>query len=170
VIWALAIIAGLVGLIFLVAIVGFLLPKGHVATSRLQLKQPPEAVWKLISNPDALTSWRKDLKKVERLNDTVLTTWRETGSLGVMTLEVVESILNRRIATRIADTNLPFGGTWTWILDAREGGCTVSITESGEVYNPFFRFMSRFVLGHHGAMRAILRDLAAHFGESSTPT
>ncbi len=35
-------------------------------------------------------------------------------------------------------------------------GSTLTITEDGEVYNPIFRFMSRFVFGHEATMAAYL--------------
>ena len=48
---------------------------------------------------------------------------------------------------RIADPSLPFGGTWTYRISAAAGGGSeVTITEDGEIYNPIFRFMARFVL------------------------
>ena len=50
--------------------------------------------------------------------------------------------------TRIADESLPFGGSWTYRVVGNEKGCTLTIREDGEVYNPLFRFMSRFVFGH----------------------
>ena len=38
----------------------------------------------------------------------------------------------------------------------RPAGRDLTITEDGEVYNVFFRFMSRFVFGHHATMDAYL--------------
>ena len=68
----------------------------------------------------------------------------------------------RRLVTRIADEDLPFGGTWTYRLEPDGGGTRVTITEDGEVYNPVFRFVSRFVMGHDATLRTYLDDLEAH--------
>ena len=74
---------------------------------------------------------------------------------------------SRRV-TRIAEKNLPFGGTWTFdIADAPEG-CVVRITEDGEVYNVIFRFMARFFFGYTSNMEGYLRDLGQRFGELTT--
>jgi len=35
----------------------------------------------------------------------------------------------------------------------------VAITEDGEVYNPFFRFMSRFVFGHAATLDEFVKNL-----------
>jgi hypothetical protein len=59
-----------------------------------------------------------------------------------------------------------FGGTWTFEVEPAADGCNVTITERGEVYNPFFRFMGRFVLGYSGTLNAYLQALARHFGET----
>lgn len=71
-----------------------------------------------------------------------------------------------RLVTRIADRNLPFGGAWTHEITPEPGGCLVKITEAGEIYNPIFRFMARFVFGYNGSIEAYLRALHKKFGET----
>ncbi len=46
-------------------------------------------------------------------------------------------------------------------LAAAAGGTRVRVTEDGEVYNPLFRFVSRFIMGHTATMDRYLDDLAA---------
>jgi hypothetical protein len=41
----------------------------------------------------------------------------------------------------------------------------VQITEDGEVYNPVFRFVSRFILGHTRTMDFYLRALGNATGQ-----
>ena len=41
----------------------------------------------------------------------------------------------------------------------------VTITEDGWVGNPIFRFVSRYVMGHHATMDGMLKDVAKKFGE-----
>lgn len=45
-------------------------------------------------------------------------------------------------------------------------GCTVTVTEDGEVYSPLFRFVSRFVIGHTATLDRKLKALARRFGEN----
>jgi hypothetical protein len=42
-------------------------------------------------------------------------------------------------------------------------GTELTITENGEVYNPLFRFVSRFIMGHAATIEKYQRDVAAHF-------
>jgi hypothetical protein len=82
---------------------------------------------------------------------------------------VVESNAPRRMATKIADRSLPFGGIWIFDITAAADGCQLNITERGEIYNPVFRFMSKFVLGYHRTIDIYLRDVGRKFGEGATP-
>jgi hypothetical protein len=45
----------------------------------------------------------------------------------------------------------------------------VQITERGEVYNPVFRFVSRFIMGHSATASAFLKALGAKFGAQVSP-
>jgi hypothetical protein len=67
---------------------------------------------------------------------------------------------------RIADSNLPFGGSWTYELaPAGDGETTLRITEDGEVYNPIVRFVSRFVMGHDATIKQYLSAVGTRFTE-----
>jgi len=56
-----------------------------------------------------------------------------------------------------------FGGTSTFEIGPAERGSTLTITERGEAYNPIFRFVSRFVMGHHRTIDAYLSRLRGRF-------
>ena len=45
----------------------------------------------------------------------------------------------------------------------------MTISERGEVYNPLYRFVSRFFIGHTRTIDAYLAELARSFGEEPTP-
>ena len=85
--------------------------------------------------------------------------WVEHGSNGDIAFESVERDPPRRLVTRIADRSLPFGGTWTYELTPAGSGTRLRITEHGEVFNPVFRFMSRFVFGHTATIDRFLKDV-----------
>jgi uncharacterized protein YndB with AHSA1/START domain len=168
--WALYIVGGLVGLVALVWLIGALLPRDHVASRMARFKQPPEAIWKAITETEAISQWRTGITGVQRLpEENGLPGWVETSSFGEMPLRVIESDPPRRLRMRIASDDLPFGGTWTYEIAAAEGGATLRITEDGFVKNAFFRFMSRFIFGHTATIEQYLKDLGKKFGEEVTP-
>jgi uncharacterized protein YndB with AHSA1/START domain len=149
------------GVVLLIAlttlIVGWLLPEKHQATRQATLLASPEAVWTLITDVEAFPSWRSDVKKVERLPDRGgRAVWVEEGSGGRVTFAVDESVAPRRLVVRIADRNLPFGGSWTYDIAPAAGGASLTITEDGAIYNPLFRVMARFVFGYEATMTAYL--------------
>jgi hypothetical protein len=66
----------------------------------------------------------------------------------------------------IADPSLPFGGRWVYELEPTpSGGTRVTVTEEGEVYNPIFRVVSRF-MDQSATIKEYLTDLAGRFGEA----
>ena len=161
--WTLLVLAGVV---LVVACIGWLLPKEHVATRSGRYRQPPEAIWKAITDIEAMPSWREGLKSVQRLPDrNGLPVYVEVSGSGTLPYETAEMDAPRKLVTRIADPKLPFGGTWTFEITPTNDGATLRITERGYVTNPIFRFMSRFVFGQTSTMESYLRSLAKKFGE-----
>ena len=132
---ALIVIASIAALIAIIAICGMLLPEKHTASRRARYKQPPEQLW------------------------TAVSAYKGDESLPT---KIEESDPPRRLVTRVIDPQHNFGGTWTWEIQPAPGGSSLRITENGEVYNPIFRFVSRFVIGHTKTIETALKS----FGEN----
>jgi uncharacterized protein YndB with AHSA1/START domain len=166
----LVVVGVLVAAVVAVVVIGLLLPKGHTATRSVTLRQPPDAVWAVLTDIDGYPTWRTGLRKVEHLSDEDgRARWREHDGNGKITYERVEAVPPSRLVIRIADPKLPFGGAWTYVVTPTgDGGSTLTVTEDGEVYNPVFRFVSRFVMGHTATMDKFLKSLGAKFGETVT--
>ncbi len=156
---ALLTLGGLAALLLAVVAFGYALPVAHVATRDAVLQAPPERVFAFLTGVEAFPGWRSDVREVEVTGRTPHLQWRERGSDGTIAFEVQESEPPRRLVTRIADKTLPFGGAWTFTLQPANGGTKLTITENGEVYNPLFRVMSRFVFGHTATIDRYLGDL-----------
>jgi len=168
--WVLWVVGAIAFLIGLMALVGSRLPKGHVATVRAHHKQPPAALWAVITNLTDAANWRSDLKSVELMAaDDGETMWVEHGRNGNIKMRVERAEPPQRWVIRIADPKLPFGGSWTYVLEPTESGTLLHITEDGEVYNPIFRFLSRLVFGPYGTLERYQRDLGRKFGDTVEP-
>jgi uncharacterized protein YndB with AHSA1/START domain len=155
--WILIVGLILVAILVVVLVIGWRLPVKHSASRQAAIASPPETVWKLITDVDAFPAWRGDVKSIERLPDRDgRKVWAEDGSNGRITLAVERSEPPRLLVLRIADPGLPFGGTWTYQIASAPGGSTLTITEDGEIYNPVFRFMARFVFGYEGTLKGYL--------------
>jgi uncharacterized protein YndB with AHSA1/START domain len=162
------IIGGLVAVIVVIVAIGYLLPQGHVATRERTYRATPDAVFAAITTPASYPEWRSGVKKVEMLPSVGgKTSFKESGSDGDITFVIDEAVPPRRVVSRIADKSLPFGGSWTYELAPAAEGTRLSITENGEVYNPLFRFMSRFVFGHTATIDKYMDDLERRVATAS---
>lgn len=168
--YVLIVLAALVALVLLIVATGAMLPVKHRASRQMSLHQPAEKIFAAINDPASYPSWRSSLNKVEILPERKgHRVFRETGGGAEILLEVDSVVPDKLLVARIADPSLPFGGKWTYAVISSGDSMTLRITEDGEVYNPLFRFVSRFVFGHHATIDRYLRDLSRKFGEDSAP-
>lgn len=170
--WVLISVGAIIVVVGLVAAWGALLPRAHVASSAITLKQPPDSVWTVIRDLGSVPSWWRDVKQSVRLPDEGgKERWEQQTGMGPMRLEIVESQPPARLVTRIVTEPgaADYGGTWTYDIAAADGGSTVTITEDGWVANPIFRFLSYKVFGVHGTMDGCLKALGTRFGETVEP-
>jgi uncharacterized protein YndB with AHSA1/START domain len=161
--WLLIAAVSLAGLLALIIALGSLLPKKHTVARTVSLYRRADTVWEVISGPP---NWRPDVTNFQELPPHEgHRMWRETDKHGqTITFEAIESVPPRRLVTQIADKNLPFGGTWVYEIVPAGDSCTLTITENGEVYNPLFRFASRFVIGQTATLDRYLKALNAKLG------
>jgi hypothetical protein len=131
--WILYAALAIAALVFVVAIVGAMLPVKHTATRTARVPLAPDALYTLLTEMkfgDVPVHWER----------------REPPSL---------------LVSRVDASEKAFGGTWTYRIAAAPGGSELTITEDGEVYNVIFRFMSRFVFGHSTTLDAYIENLQA---------
>jgi len=166
----LLLLAVVVGLGLVIVVVGFLLPVKHEATVSAVIPAAPEQVWAALTDVATYPKWRGDVTSVEMLpTDSGQVAWREQGKNGAISYATELAEPPRRLVTRITDKSLPFGGSWEYVITGDGAGSRVRITEHGEVYNPVFRFVSRFIMGHTSTVSAYLKALGARFGAAVTP-
>ncbi len=149
---------------------GTMLPKAHTAVVRVHIGKAPQAVYDAITDVAQAPAWRSGLKKVEVLSQpNEPLQWRETAGYGTMIYAMDLASPPSRVATRIVDTEQGFAGGWTFEITPEGNGSSLLITENGEVHNPMFRFMSKFVFGQYRALETYAQDLGRHFNESVHP-
>ena len=166
--WALIILAVAAAAAVTAVLIGMTLPADHVASVRVRLDRPPATVYAAIADVAASTAWRHDLDRVDVLSAAgEPLRWRETGRFGSITFERESHEPPNRLVHRIVDTGEGFGGTWTFDVSPDQSATLLTITENGSVYNPVFRFMSRFVFGHYGTLEQYAHALSAHLGQDA---
>ena len=167
---ALGLLAALVALLLIVVLIGWSLPLAHRATRSATVAAAPPQVFDLVADVGAYPQWRQGVTRVEVLGTDAAglpSRFREHVSDGAIEYAVAERVAPRRLVHRIADPSLPFGGRWTFEVAPAGAGSTLTITEDGEVYNPIFRFVSRFVMGHSGGIDRFLVDVERRIGRTA---
>ena len=156
-----------IGLVALIIILGSLIPKKHQVNRSVVFHQSRNVIWNIITDFEKFPTWRSGVKKVEKAPDQYNhSVWVEISKFGRLPLEVTEKDSLNRMVLTIADEGLPFGGQWTYELTSLDSTHTrLTITENGEIYNPFFRFMARFFYGYHRTLETYLKDLGKKLGE-----
>ncbi len=166
--WILIVGGVLVGIVLAMYLAGGLLPKGHVASRDITVRATPESVWAVITDVAAFPTWRPDVRSVEILpSANGQAAWRERGRHGDIAFRVVEAHPPVRLVGEIADPDLPYGGRWIYVITPGPNGTRLEITEEGEVYNPLFRFLSRFVFGHTSSIETYLQALDKHVADNA---
>lgn len=165
---------GLVSLAVLagaVVLVGLVLPRDHVASSSVVIRQPRDTVWLAVRDLAMVAEWWGDVEQVEPIADPQgREKWRHHLKSGFpMPLVVTEDEPAARLVTEIDAPDAPFGGTWTYEIRPADGGSRVTLTERGWIANPVFRFMAHTFFGLHGTMDSYLTALGRRFDEDVTP-
>lgn len=166
ILWSITLFMLLLGAI---VIAGGLVAREHHVARTVALAAPPEAVFAAIADLEAMPAWRPEVVRVERVpgETGALPTYRELGVRGVVTWAVLETRPPARLAVRILGAGPGFEGTWTFDLAPAPGGTRLTITERGEIDNPVFRFLSRFVVGYGQGMDTYLEALARHLDRAA---
>ena len=132
--WLLRIVAAIVVVVGAIAVTGYFLPVEHQASRAADFNKPPETVYALISDLNNYSLW-----------------WPENET----NVEVVEADPPAKFVTRIVGETA-FAGTWTMELVPTSTGSRLTITERGEIYNPVFRTLARFVFGYASSLESCL--------------
>lgn len=157
----------LVAAVLIVLIVGLLTPAEHHVSRTLKTKQSPQTIWDLINDHANESKWREDVASVEPAGQkNGKPVWQENYKDGnTLQLATTESTPPTRMVREIAEEG-PFSGRWEIDIAPTPAGSNVKITEIGKVSNPFFRFVSKYVIGHTTQMEKYLNSVAKKFGET----
>ncbi|HEX9795320.1 MAG TPA: SRPBCC family protein [Planctomycetota bacterium] len=149
---------------------GLLRPKDHVASVRTDFAAAPEQVWALIADLQSWPEWNSDIESVTRGDDRDgHPFWIMGSSFGEMSMWIEVDQEGRRMRTVIPPDNPGFHGTWTYLLEPREdGGCTLTLTETGTTTNILYRAMSTFMDEYAGLVN-VAATAGTKLGEKVVP-
>jgi hypothetical protein len=133
--------------VVVIFIMGARLPVEHLASVSSTIAAPQAQVWQLIEDVNKQPTWRTGLVRIEHVSTiNGRQCWTEVQNHMSMPLcEVAVQPPAMRVVT-IASASLPFGGTWTYELQAIDANSThLVITENGVTNPAFFRFIGHYI-------------------------
>src|SRR5215471_1560698 len=136
--WVLLAVVVVIVLIVLMAVIGAMVPRDHVAGSSITLHQPPDSVWRVVRDQDKVPEWWPAMRtSVHRVGADGRDRWDQTLSGNTMTFVIEKEEPPRRLVTAIEGApGAPFGGTWTFEIAPETSGSRVTVTERGWIANP----------------------------------
>ena len=174
------------GLILLILVLGLgigayidgtRLPADHSVNVTAVVPAPPDKVFALITNVAKGAEWRPEVKSVTVLHDQKNDHWVEHLKYGqFMTFLAVrtdpvdsalpaagpDTVIARR-DVQLDDPKAAYGGTWTYRLSPgpTPGATTLSITETGYIKPPIYRFVMAHVVGPTHNLDQYMKDMEA---------
>lgn len=150
-------------------VLGHFLPQSHTVSVSQTFDATQEEVYQLVTDIKSYPFWRSNVTKVAFLKtDGEIREWREYYTDNDPLSFRIHKPDSSLVFTEIIGDDLPFGGRWFFNLENRETGTGLTITEKGEVYNPLFRVISKYFMGHDTTIRRYLADLEREL-ETSKP-
>ena len=162
--------AGVAAIVIAVVVGGLATPTQHTVARTVVLTADADRVWETVRSVERYATWRDDIRESVIVgSEQPQPRWRETSRRGSMTFGIVHEDAPHTFTARILDDDLPFSGEWRWQVAREASGVRVSITESGAVSNPVFRFLGAHVFGFTRSIDAYLTALARHLGSEGAP-
>lgn len=144
---------------------GLTLPVNHTATVTGTVAAPPDKVFALITNVSAGPTWRHAVKSVTVLPpDNGRDHWIEDLGHGqTMTFLATRTQPPMRRDVLLDLPTPSYGGTWTYLLTPgpTPNTTTLSITETGFIRPPLYRFMMHHLFGMTHNLDQYLADTRA---------
>lgn len=149
-------------------LIGRAMRPDHVTAAAINLRQPPDEVYDLITNVGEYPSWSR-ITKVTRLpDDKGRPAWRQHfGGNSVVTIDT-RADRPRTYQQTIADDHKFFSGTWTYTIHPTLAGCKLELVEHGTVHYAIPRFMMHYLADPAVYLKRQLLDIAAQFDEAPT--
>lgn len=166
--WILWSITLLMLLLAALVLAGGLMSREHTVTREAEFAAAPAAVFAVIADLEATSTWRPGVVQVKRLaDDAGRPVYREASVYGPVTYVVSEARPPEHLVLDMVGPGID--RTWTFDLAPAGSGTRLTIREQAQIENPMARFLSRFVTGHGKNLQAYLDALMRHVGPDLRP-
>lgn len=165
--WLLIGIGIVLGIVAVLAGIGYSMQNAHVAQAEADYRAEADAIYAMLSNIEAWPEWHPSVRSLTPLADSAdAPSWRIKGPDGAMTITVIGDDPPTRFVT-LADGGM-FVGRWTYHVEERSGRTRVTITEEARIDNLVIRGLTVF-RNQTSTLVRVLRALGHQLGERVEP-
>lgn len=165
--WFLSGVGIVIGVVAVLAGIGYSMPNAHVAQAEADYRAGPDSVYAILSDLETWPEWHPSVGSLTTLDDSSdAGSWRIKGPDGSMTITLVDEDPPNRFVT-LADGGM-FVGRWTYKIEERAGRTRVTITEEARIDNPVIRGLT-VLRNQTSTLVRILRALGLRLGERIEP-
>lgn len=165
--WLLTGIGIVIGVVAVLAGIGYSMPNAHVAQAEADFRANADSVFAILSSIEGWPEWHPSVGSLTALDDSAdQPSWRIKGPDGSMTITLVAEDPPTRFVI-LADGGM-FLGRWTHHVEARPGGTRVTITEEARIDNLVIRGITVF-RNQTATLVRVLNALGDHIGERVEP-
>lgn len=163
-------VVGILVALFAIALIGLYiygrsLPVEHTASVTRTYSASKDVIWKLITNYPEIPGWWSDVKSIETETraDGTIVSWNLDSHGNRIPFITMEEVPGKRLVRKIASDELPFGGTWTFELEALGPDLTrLTVREDGFVKPPMFRAIGLLFIGQDTTLKSFADALGSH--------
>jgi hypothetical protein len=165
--WLLIGIGIAIGIVGVLAGIGYSMPNAHVAQAEAEYRAGPDSVYAILSSIEDWPEWHPSVRSLTPLDGpSDEPSWRIRGPDGSMTVTLVDESPPTRFIT-LADGGM-FVGRWTYHVEPRSGGTRVTITEEARIDNLVIRGLTVF-RNQASTLVRVLDALGDRLGERVEP-
>ncbi|MFW6088483.1 MAG: SRPBCC family protein [Gemmatimonadota bacterium] len=165
--WLLGGVGIVIGVLAVLAGIGYSMPNAHVAQAEADYRSGPDSVYAILSDIEAWPEWHPSAGSLTPVGDSSEpVSWRIRGPDGSMTITLIDEDPPQRFVT-LADGGM-FIGRWTYKVEERAGRTRVTITEEARIDNLVIRGLTVF-RNQTSTLVRVLRALGDRLGERVEP-
>lgn len=156
------IIISIAALLLIVWTTGLSLPKESVFVKEAILESPVAKVFRVVTDVQAQTKWRSDVKEIKRIDSQ---TWTEVPKKGTpITFRTRQKVENELFEIEIIEPT-SFNGYWVGTFESLDGNKTkVIFKEVIQIENPLLRLAGYFFVDLDETMEDYMNNLKTLLG------
>jgi uncharacterized protein YndB with AHSA1/START domain len=150
--------------IVLILIYGYSLPVEHQISLSKHFDKTPDELWRVLIDYRKYAEWRENVYEVLEQESSGYDAWKEVDAEGhSIKYQITTHSPGTKLVVETTSAEESYSGSWAFDLIPDDNGTTLKITETGRIYNLFFRVIAHFNAGYSSDIETWMRSLENKF-------